>query len=59
MAVPILTSLLALAPPVFALLLWRDGRLSPIGRLGYTLFGLGALAFAPFLSYWNLLGFNW
>jgi hypothetical protein len=58
LCLPLITSALAVTLPVFAALAWRDPSFSIPARLHYALLTLGALAFIPFLLYWNLLGFH-
>ena len=56
--IPILTASLTAILPVFMILSWQDKRWSVLGRLYYLLFILCAWGFISFLSYWNLLGFE-
>ncbi len=50
-------ALLALALPVCAWQAWRRGYWSTAGRVHYTACAAAAVAFVPFLRYWNLLGY--
>ncbi len=54
-----LTSILALGLLVFLFLAWKNSYWSTLARLHYTLVCLSALAFVPYLAYWNLLGFRY
>jgi CubicO group peptidase (beta-lactamase class C family) len=45
--------------PIFAVLAWKDGYWSRLGRMHYTLLTAVVLAFTWWLSYWNLLGFQY
>ncbi len=53
------TSLLTLGLVAAFLLLWRRRALAARGLVLYGLFTLVALAFIPWLNYWNLLGIKW
>jgi len=55
---PPIAAALTLSLPVLALLAWNRGYWSLWGRVHYTLVAIVAIAFIPFLSYWNLLGPN-
>jgi CubicO group peptidase (beta-lactamase class C family) len=55
---PPITAGLTLLLPVFAGLAWKNHYWTWLHRLHYTLFAGVAIAFVPFLSYWNLLGAN-
>ena len=55
----LLTSALAVVTLGLALWLWRKRAWPVWGRSLYTAFSLVAVAFVPYLSYWNLLGFQW
>jgi CubicO group peptidase (beta-lactamase class C family) len=57
-AVPLLTSALAVVLAVLGLLNWRLRTLAGRGLVLYGLVTLAALAFVPWLDYWNLLGFR-
>jgi hypothetical protein len=50
-------ALVALSLPFFAWLAWRRGYWSTTERVHYTACAAAALAFNPFLKYWNLLGY--
>jgi hypothetical protein len=56
---PLATSVLAVGLLVLTLPVWRSRAWSVLGRSAYSCFTLVALAFIPFLLYWNLLGFQW
>lgn len=58
LCIPILTTVLTLGLPIFTVLVWKNKYWSVIGRSHYSLITLAALAFIPFLLYWNLLGFQ-
>lgn len=49
---------LTIGLPIFTLLAWKNSYWSLMGRLHYSIITLAALAFIPFLNYWNLLGFQ-
>ena len=59
LCIPLLTSILALGLPVFAVLAWISNEWSFIEQLHYSLVSLTALGLIPFLNYWNLLGFRY
>ena len=59
LAILLLTSVLALCLPVFAILSWLNNEWSLIERLHYSLVTITALGLIPFLNYWNLLGFRY
>ena len=50
-------AVVTLALPFCAWRAWRRGYWSPAGRVHYTVCAAAALAFIPFLRYWNLLGY--
>lgn len=56
--IPLLTTVLTLGLPIFTVLVWKNKYWSALGRSHYSLVTLAALAFIPFLIYWNLLGFQ-
>ena len=56
--IPLLTTALTVALPIFAVLSWKKGYWSFPARSLYSLITLAALAFIPELAYWNLLGFQ-
>jgi hypothetical protein len=56
---PILTTLLAVVLLFVVGRAWAVNSWSVDRRIAYSLFTVLALAFVPFLQYWNLLGFNW
>ncbi|WP_233222518.1 serine hydrolase [Chroococcidiopsis sp. CCALA 051] len=58
LCIPIMTTSLTAVLPVFMVLSWQDKRWSVLGRLYYLFFILCAWGFISFLSYWNLLGFE-
>lgn len=55
---PYFSIVLAAAGAVCAVLLWRRKGWSPAGRLIYSVYAMLALAFVPYLAYFNLLGFG-
>ena len=59
LCIPILTSVLAIALPVFAIRAWMNPEWSLIEQLHYSLVSVTALGFISFLNYWNLLGFRY
>lgn len=59
LCIPLLTSLLALGLPIFAILPGMSHQWSLIAQLHYALVSLCALGLIPFLNYWNLLGFRY
>lgn len=58
LCIPLLTTVLTVGLPIFTALAWKNKYWSVRGRLHYSLITLAALAFIPFLTYWNLLGFH-
>lgn len=58
LCIPLLTTGLTAVLIALAVLAWRNRYWSLLRRLHYTGVTLGALAFVPFLLYWNLLGFH-
>lgn len=58
LCIPILTANLTAILSVFMVVSWQDKRWSVLRRLYYLLFILCAWGFISFLSYWNLLGFE-
>jgi len=58
LCLPLVASVLTLGLPVFTALAWKNNYWKFMGRLHYSLITLAALAFIPFLVYWNLLGFQ-
>lgn len=58
LCIPLLTTVLTLGLPIFTLLAWKNKYWSASKRSHYSLITLAALAFIPFLVYWNLLGFQ-
>jgi len=58
LCIPLLTTLLTVLLPIWTVFAWKDKYWSLVGRLHYSLITLAALAYIPFLSYWNLLGFR-
>jgi len=59
LCIPIVTSILAVGLPFFAILAWMNNEWSLILRVHYSLVSLTALGLIPFLNYWNLLGFRY
>ncbi|MBE9193518.1 serine hydrolase [Gloeocapsopsis crepidinum LEGE 06123] len=57
-SIPLLTSALTLGLIVFTALAWKNQYWSFVKRSHYSLITLAALVFIPFLTYWNLLGFQ-
>jgi hypothetical protein len=45
--------------PGFAVTAWRDGWWSRRGRAAYTVLAVSGVAFAAWLNYWKLLGFQY
>ncbi|MCA1994061.1 MAG: serine hydrolase [Coleofasciculus sp. S288] len=58
LCIPAVTTGMTLALPTFTVLVWKNNYGSVIECLHYSLITLTALAFIPFLLYWNLLGFQ-
>ena len=58
LCVPLVTTAIAAVLLIFAVAAWSNRYWSLAARLHYTVATLGALAFIPFLLYWNLLGFH-
>ena len=58
LCIPLLTTVLTVGLPIFTALGWKNNYWSVIRRSHYSLITLAALAFIPFLVYWNLLGFH-
>jgi len=58
LCIPLLTTLLTVALPIYTVLAWKNAYWSVIGRWHYSLITLAALVYIPFLLYWNLLGFQ-
>jgi CubicO group peptidase (beta-lactamase class C family) len=56
--IPLVTTGLTAALPVFTWLAWKRGYWSRKERIHYSFVSLAALLFVPFLFYWNLLGFR-
>ena len=59
LAIPMLTTALALGLVLLAIPVWRMRTLSTFQKGVYSLVTLSALGFLPFIVYWNLLGFRW
>lgn len=59
LCIPILTSVLAITLPFFAILAWMNNEWSLLLQVHYSLVSLTALGLIPFLNYWNLLGFRY
>jgi len=53
---PPIAASLTIALPISTLLAWKNKHWSLLSRLHYSLVTLAAIAFIPFLLYWNLLG---
>ncbi len=58
LVLPLITTFLTLALLIFTLVIWKYKYWSIFSRLHYSLVTFAALTFIPFLTYWNLLGFN-
>lgn len=56
---PVITGLLAVAMAALGLANWRQHTWARRGLLLYGLFTVVALAFIPWLDYWNLMGARW
>jgi CubicO group peptidase (beta-lactamase class C family) len=59
LVIPIITTVLAVAVVVLAVVAWVKGFWRVPGRVHYTLVALAAAAFVLWLNYWNLLGFRY
>lgn len=59
LSILLLTSISALGLPVLASLTWLNPDWSLIEKLHYSFVSLTAIAFIPWLNYWNLLGFRY
>jgi hypothetical protein len=59
LALALLAVVMTAGLPIFAVLAWKDGYWSLLGRMHYTLLTVVVLAFTWWLSYWNLLGFQY
>jgi CubicO group peptidase (beta-lactamase class C family) len=58
LSLPLIATVLTLGLAVFTVLGWKNKYWSVMARSYYLLITLAALAFIPFLTYWNLLGFQ-
>ncbi|MEW6495718.1 MAG: serine hydrolase domain-containing protein [Cyanobacteriota bacterium] len=58
LCIPPVTTGMSLALPTFTVLAWKNKYWSVWDQAHYCLITLAALAFIPFLVYWNLLGFQ-
>lgn len=58
LTVPLVTTALTAPLAVLGILAWRSGYWSMLARVHYTIVLVAALAFIPFLIYWNLLGYH-
>ncbi len=58
LCLPLITTLLTAFLPIFTILAWEHAYWSFTQRLYYSTVTLAALAYIPFLYYWNLLGFR-
>jgi pimeloyl-ACP methyl ester carboxylesterase len=56
--IPLLSAVLTAGLLAFAVLAWRNGYWSTVGRVHYSLLTLAALAFVWFLRCWDLLSFR-
>jgi len=59
LVIPIITTVLAVAVGVLAVVAWARGFWRVRGRIHYTLVAAAAVAFVLWLNYWNLLGFRY
>ncbi len=57
-AAALIAAALALGSALFAVLAWKNGYWSIVGRMHYTLVVLALLAFVLWLNNWNLLEFR-
>jgi hypothetical protein len=57
--VPIATTTLTAGTVAVGAMAWRQPAWSARERAGYALLVAVAVAFIPFLRYWNLLGVRW
>jgi CubicO group peptidase (beta-lactamase class C family) len=58
LCIPLLTTFLTLGLFIFTAWAWKNNYWSLVKRSHYSLITLAALVFIPFLTYWNLLGFQ-
>ena len=58
LCIPLLTTVLTLGLLIFTALAWKHNYWSATKRIHYSLITTAALVFIPFLTYWNLLGFQ-
>ncbi len=58
LCIPLLSAALTAASAVCAILAWKDGYWSVVGRAHYTLVVIAAVFFIFFLNHWNLFGFR-
>lgn len=58
LCIPPITTGMSLALPTFTVVVWKNKYWSVLEQVHYSLITLAALAFIPFLVYWNLLGFH-
>jgi len=58
LCIPLLTTVLTLGLFIFTALAWKNNYWSLMKKSHYSLITLAALVFIPFLTYWNLLGFQ-
>jgi CubicO group peptidase (beta-lactamase class C family) len=58
LVIPLVTIILTVGLPILAAVTWESECWSVTGRFHYSFITLSALAFIPFLRYWNLLGFK-
>ena len=59
LALPIITTIVAVAVVVLAVVAWVKGFWRVPGRVHYALVAVAAAAFVLWLNYWNLLGFKY
>lgn len=58
LTIAMVASILALSSAALAVLAWKDGYWSIVGRLHYSLVVMALLSFVWWLNNWNLLGFR-
>lgn len=58
LVLPLISTFLTLALLIFSIIVWKYKYWSTFTRLHYSLITLATLIFIPFLTYWNLLGFQ-
>ncbi|NJN59605.1 MAG: beta-lactamase family protein [Leptolyngbyaceae cyanobacterium SL_5_9] len=58
LCLPLIATVMTFTLPVANVIVWNKGYWSLMERSHFSLVTLAAIAFIPFLLYWNLLGFN-